>query len=187
MEFACMAYLFTFTTYRNIYLIFLRIWVFPRAWCLQPCIHTDTQIISKHIKAFSIVGRTPYFSFQCCIVFDLISFLEKFRSIQRDNFSFFVLLLLFQNEFHTQIASHARRIIFIMWLTLFIFFSLYFSLFRTFHTISQVQRTNSIQTIMICINNAPICDSAPDNCLTSNQIGLQFKSTMYNENPIIRI
>lgn len=27
-----------------------------------------------------------------------------------------------------------------------------------------------IQTIMICINNAPICDSASDNCLTNNKI-----------------
>lgn len=156
---------------------------------MSSTVHTHRH--TNHIKAHqSIFYRWKNTLF-------LFSMLHCFRSYfifgkisvdsWRDNFSFFVLLLLFQNEFHTQIASHARRIIFIKWLTLFIFVCLYFSLFRTFHTISQVQRTNSIQTIMICINNAPICDSAPDNCLTSNQIGLQFKSTMYNENPIIRI
>lgn len=46
---------------------------------------------------------------------------------------------------------------------------------------SYVSHKISMQTIMICINNAPICDSAPDNCFNKATRFLQFRcAQVYN-------
>lgn len=76
--------------------------------------------------------------------------------------------------FHSSSSSTLLFLLLILCLCLFSFLYLFAQFANATFSL--------IQTIMICINNAPICDSASDNCLTNNKINSAppSKFTMYN-------